>query len=70
MVGDALEELKSKPGMDNATVTDATGLLASIASFDSILSLLVAQDILNVTNTFVNYLQSPNINLLEFKDTA
>lgn len=70
VVGDALEELKSKPGMDNSTVTEATGLLASIASFDFIVSLLVARDILNVTNTFVNNLQSPQIKLLEFRNTA
>lgn len=70
VVGDALEELKSTPGMDHNTVTEASGLLCSISSFDFVLSLIVANEILKVTNSFAKYLQSPQINLLEFQSTA
>ena len=70
VVGDALEELKSARGMDHNTVTEASGLLCSISSFDFVLSLIVADEILKVTNSFAKYLQSPHINLLEFYSTA
>ena len=65
----ALEKLSTMNESDK-TVSEASGLLGNIATFDFMISAEVARMVLNVTQPFSNYLQSPKLNLLQFKSTA
>ena len=65
----ALEKLSTMNESDK-TVSEANGLLGNIATFDFMISTEVARMVLNVTQPFSNYLQSPKLNLLQFKSTA
>lgn len=48
------------------TVADADGLLRKISTFEFMLTVSIAKSILAITKGFAEFLQQPNINLLQF----
>ena len=65
---DALETIRDKPQMDHSTVTEAVGLLANIATFQFMLTVAITKSILTVTKAFAEFVQTPTINLLQFRN--